>query len=89
MINVGQPVVLAAEPDSEVKRFIEVTQNNKELIICSVCLRQIIFFPSSENQTVNNPINAAEDTLQIIRLQIGGSERAGRGGRREGCWGND
>lgn len=81
MINAGQPVVLAAEPDSEVKRFIEVTQNNKELIICSVCLRQIIFFPPlPKNQTVNNPINAAEDTLQIIRLQIGGSERAGWGG---------
>lgn len=50
------------------------------------------FSPSSENQTVNNPINAAEDTLQIIRLQIGGSERAEGGGGgwgSEGCWGND
>lgn len=38
--------------------------------------------PPPKNQTVNNPINVAEDTLQIIRLQIGGSERAGGGGKR-------
>lgn len=45
------------------------------------------FFPSSENQTVNNPINAAEDTLQIIRLQIDGSERAEGGGGKRGLLG--
>lgn len=48
----------------------------------------VFLFPA--NQTVSNPIKSAEDTLQIIRPQTGGSELGGGGwGGREGCGGND
>lgn len=53
------------------------------ILLSMLFLRQKLFSRSPQNQTVSNPIKAAEDTLQIIRPQTGSSEcGGGRGGGR-------
>lgn len=70
-VTIGHYVTLLAEA----KKNIKVARKNRP----SWYFAQYVFaannvFPFPANQTVSNPIKAAEDTLQIIRAQTGGSE---------------